>query len=352
MRAVSTLALSLAFGASMWFPDTAIAAPKVATSIKPVHSLVAAVMEGVGEPELLIEGNLSPHNFVMKPSQAKSLQNADLIVWIGHALEPALEKPVAEIGARAVSLELLEVDGVELFEPRIFEDGLGHGEETHEVNADHDKHEHKEDGHTEHGQDEHAHDEDKHAEHEHDHDEHGEGHDHGLYDPHIWLDPENAKAMVLSISDALSKLDPDNAETYARNANSSVSELTSLTIELEQVLEPVKGGKFVGFHDSYQYFEYRFEVAALDIVAVNPETPPGAEHIRELREKLSQTQKVCLLREPQFSSKIIGTVAEGLETTVTEVDPLGAEIEAGPDLYFQLLRNMANEIRACLDTAG
>ncbi|MGB2302020.1 MAG: metal ABC transporter solute-binding protein, Zn/Mn family, partial [Candidatus Puniceispirillaceae bacterium] len=122
----------------------------VVASIKPIHSLVSAVMQGVGEPSLLIEGAGSPHNYALKPSQAYELEKANLIFWIGHDLEAFLQRTIENIAPQAVSVPLIESHGIKTLP---FREGASFDEH------DHDKHD------------------------EHDHDKHDE-HDHGEFDPH------------------------------------------------------------------------------------------------------------------------------------------------------------------------
>ena len=144
---------------------TAKADINVVTSIKPVHSLVSAVMEGVGTPHLIVEGAASPHTYALKPSQAGKLQDADIVFWIGNTLEAFLEKPIDGIATRAKSVALVEAHGLNQIK---FREGGAFDAHDH-AHDDHDEHGH--DDHDEHGHDDH--DEHKHDEHEHDEHRHG-----------------------------------------------------------------------------------------------------------------------------------------------------------------------------------
>ena len=361
----------------------------VVASIKPIHSLVAAVMEGVGEPELIIEGAGSPHTYALKPSQARDLENADVVFWLGHELEAFLEKPLEAIAGDAKSVELIDAHDLvklEFREGGAFEkhahdeedghDEHGHDEHKHEEKAhdehdhdehkheekahdehDHDEHKHEEKAHDEHkhdehkheekAHDEHKHDEHKHEEHAHDEDKHDE-HGHGAFDAHVWLDPANAKAIVHEIEETLIEADPDNAATYEANAEALMTKLDGLITEVSEDLVPIKDQGFVVFHDAYQYFEKRFGLSAIGSVTVSPEVMPGAERISDLQTKIKELNAVCVFSEPQFESKLVTTVTEGTSAKSAVLDPLGTEIEDGPELYFTLIKNMATSFKTCL----
>ena len=250
----------------------------VVTSIKPLHSLTSYIMEGVGEPELIIDGVASPHNFQIKPSHAKMLQNADLVIWIGEDLESFLPTALKSIPKDAVVFELLDQSGLKKLkfrEKNIFE------------------------GHDDHGHDEHAKKEDDHD--EHGHDDHGHGH--GSFDPHIWLDPANAKVIVKKITNQLSKIDKDNASTYKANSKKVIKDLDGLIKEVKNEIN--KDASFVVFHDAYQYFEKRFGLNVIGALTVNPDVMPGAEQLSEIREVIDHEKAKCIFSEPQFNPNII-----------------------------------------------
>ena len=324
----------IAMGFLIGMPTMANAEINVVTSIKPVHSLVSSVMEGVGTPNLLIDGAGSPHNYALKPSQAQELQNADLVFWIGHDLEAFLENSIDNIAKNAVSVSLMDSHGLTKLP---FREGGAFDAHDH---GGHDEHGHDEHGHDEHGHDEHGHDE--HAKDEHAHEEHGE------FDAHVWLDPQNAKAMVHEIEEHLAKADPQNATFYASNAKAMMLKLDALTNEIGAELAPVKKQGYVVFHDAYQYFETRFGVSAIGSITVSPEVIPGAERIRELQEKLKSLNASCVFSEPHFEPKLIETVTQGTNAGRGILDPLGAGIDAGQDHYFNLMRGMAKSLKECL----
>ena len=305
----------------------------VVTSIKPVHSLVSGVMQGVGSPTVIIEGAGSPHTYSLKPSQAKQLQDADLVFWMGDELETFLEGPIQNIAQNAKSIKLIDSHGLKKIKFR--EGGMFDEHDDHDDHDDHDKEEHAKDDHDDHGHDKHAKD---------DHDDHG----HGEFDPHVWLDPINAKAVVHEIEEALVKADPKNAKKYEANAVRMAGKLDQLVTELRVQLQPVQGKGFIVFHDAYQYFEQRFGVAAIGSITVSPEVMPGAERVRDLREKIKDLGATCVFSEPQFEPKLVRTLVDGTGARTGVLDPLGSSLTKGPDLYFQLVREMARSLKECL----
>ena len=444
----------------------------VVTSIKPVHSLVSSVMQGVGSPTVIIEGAGSPHTYSLKPSQAKQLQDADLVFWMGDELETFLEGPIQNIAKNAKSIKLIESHGLKKIKFR--EGGMFDAHDDHDDHGDHDDHD--DHGHGEHafewagvfdlpagsynwtfakvngdyadpamkmvilksgdieaseekaeallssddtktkqhddklvagevayvlsfdeakktttfkveieadGQfafftehmpfefedkehffkdasgndvepiaqepdtDNHAHGHDDHGKDKHakdDHDDHG----HGEFDPHVWLDPINAKAIVHEIEEALVKVDPKNAKKYEANADRIAKEMDKLVEELREQLKPVQEKGFIVFHDAYQYFEQRFGVSAIGSITVSPEVMPGAERVSELRKKIMDLSATCVFSEPQFEPKLVKTLVEGTGARTGVLDPLGASLTKGPDLYSQLVREMANSLKRCL----
>jgi zinc transport system substrate-binding protein len=295
----------------------ATAAPQVVASTKPIHSLVSAVMAGVGEPTLIVKGAASPHTYSLRPSDAAALESADIVFWTGHGMELFLADALETLSTNAEVVELAESPGIELLPVR-----EGGAFEAH----DHD---------------EEAHDHEHEHEHEHDHD-HAEG------DMHFWLDPLNAQAMVGEIARVLMEADPENADTYAANAEAELATLNALETELTAILAPVSGKPFVVFHDAYQYFENRFDLEVAGAVTVSPETLPGAARIDQLRAKVTDLGATCVFAEPNFEPAIIQTIVEGTEAQAGTLDPEGSALTEGPDLYPQLLRSLAAGLVDCL----
>jgi zinc transport system substrate-binding protein len=364
---------------------------KVVASIKPIHSLASYLMDGVAKPDLIVDGYASPHGFAMKPSHAKMLQNADIVFWVGEDLENFLEKPLNSIATKAEKIELMEIKKLtklKFRERNIFDDHDDHDHDEHAKKDDHDDHDHdehaKKDDHDDHDHDEHAkkddhddHDHDEHAkkddhddhdhdEHakkddhdDHDHDEHAkkddhddhddhdghEGHHHGEFDPHIWLDPMNAKVILNEMAEHLIENDAKNASKYKSNLKKALKDIDKLVSNVSSELNQSVAS--IVFHDAYQYFEKRFDVNILGAFTVNTDVMPGAEQLAEIREIIEHDKVACVFSEPQFNPDIIKAVAKDMNIKTGVVDPLGATLNPGKDLYFDLIKNMSNSFKGC-----
>ena len=309
---------------------------KVVASIKPLHSLASYLMDGVGKPDLIVEGYGSPHGFSMKPSHAKILQNADLIFWVGEDLEIFLEKPLSSIAKKAEKIELMEIKGLNVlkFRERNIFDKHDHD--------DHDDHGKKKDDHDDHEHDDHDKKE-EHADHD-DHDGH-EGHAHGEYDPHIWLDPMNAKVILNEMVEHLIENDAKNTSKYKSNLINAFKDIDKLTADVKADLS--KSTASIVFHDAYQYFEERFDINILGAFTVNTDVMPGAEQLSEIREIIEHDKVSCIFSEPQFNPDIINAVAKDMDIKTGILDPLGATLNPGKNLYFDLIRNMSDSFKGC-----
>ena len=317
---------------------------KVVASIKPIHSLASYLMDGIGKPDLIVDGYSSPHGFALKPSHAKMLQEADIIFYVGEDLENFLEKPLKSIAKKAEKIELMEIKGLNKLkfrERNIFDghDDHGHDEDGHKEDNHDDDHKHEEDGHKEDG-----HKEDDHDDHGHDEDGH-EGHAHGEYAPHIWLDPENAKVILNEMVEHLIENDAKNASAYKSNLNKALKDIDGLLKTVKSELN--KDFKSIVFHDAYQYFEERFNVTVLGAFTVNTDVMPGAEQLSEIREIIEHDKVSCIFSEPQFNPDIINAVAKDMNISTGVLDPLGATLDSGKGLYFDLIRNMSKSFKGC-----
>ena len=335
---------SILFGTALLFSSfSAIAEIKVVTTIKPIHSLVSGVMDGVSNPSLIIEGSNSPHNFSLKPSHAKMLEEADIVFWIGEDLESFMEKPLNSLAKNAVQISFMDLKSIEKLKFREMSDHDDHDdhghEDEHEGHDDHDDDGHKDDDHDDHGHDDHHGHEDE------DDDSNHEGHNHGEFDAHIWLDPVNAKAMVSEIAHELSELDPSNKSNYEKNAEKMISSLDDL---IERVSTTIpKNSSFIVFHDAYQYFENRFNIKAAGALTLNPEVLPGAKQIAEIQEIIEHDSVKCIFSEPQYNPKIIEMLSADMKVLTSVLDPLGANIEAGHEMYNDLILEIASSLKDC-----
>ena len=306
---------------------------KVVASIKPIHSLASYLMNGVAKPDLIVDGYASPHGFAMKPSHAKMLQNADLIFWVGEDVENFLEKPLGSIAKKAEKIELMQIKGLQVLkfrERNIFDDHDDHGHDDHDKKEDHDSHAKKED-HDDHDKKE-------------DHDDH-ERHAHGEFDPHIWLDPINAKVILNEMVEHLIENDPKNEAKYKSNLDKALKDIDKLTIDV--MTELSNSVSSIVFHDAYQYFEKRFNVNILGAFTVNTDVMPGAEQLAEIREIIEHDKVACVFSEPQFNPDIIKAVAKDMNIKTGVIDPLGATLNPGKDLYFSLIKNMSASFKGC-----
>ena len=327
MKKIKKLPLILTILSLVSFITPVNADVKVLTSNKPLHSLASSLMDGVGKPDLIVDGFASPHGFSMKPSHAKMLQNADLVFWVGEDLESFLEKPLNSIAKKAEKIELMETKGLQVLkfrERNIFDE--------HDDHDDHDGHaKKKKDGYDDHD--------------DHDgHDDH-EGHAHGEFDPHIWLDPINAKVILFEMSKHLIELDAKNESVYRDNLSKAYKEIDNLTKDVTAELN--KSVASIVFHDAYQYFEKRFNINILGAFTVNTDVMPGAEQLAEIREIIEHDKVSCVFSEPQFNPDIIKAVAKDMNIKTGVVDPLGATLNPGKDLYFKLIRNMSSSFKGC-----
>ena len=338
MKNIQKFPLILSIISLLAFISPVNAKIKVVASIKPIHSLTSYLMDGVGKPDLIVDGYASPHGFALKPSHAKMLQNADLIFWVGEDLENFLEKPLNSIAKKAEKIELLEIKGLtklKFRERNVFDEHDDHG---------HDDHAKKEDDHDDHDHDKEGHKEDDHD--DHDHDEHGhEGHAHGEYDPHIWLDPMNAKLILSEMAEHLIENDQKNEAKYKANLKKAHKDLDKLTKKVKSELN--KDFKSIVFHDAYQYFEKRFDINVLGALTVNTDVMPGAEQLAEIREIIEHDKVSCVFSEPQFNPDIIKAVAKDMNIQTGVIDPLGATLNPGKDLYFDLISNMSKSFKGC-----
>jgi zinc transport system substrate-binding protein len=287
------LFLSLSF-----FISPAMAEPKVVVSIQPIYSLTAGIMKGVGVPTLLIKGAQSPHTFVLRPSEAKNLNAAELIIWIGPALERALEKPIMIRGVNAKHLRLIDLQDLHRYPFR--------------------------NGHTC-------------ASHDHDHQTDAD-------DPHIWMDISNAKTIVTAIVKELCTIDPQNAQTYQANQHALLEKLDQLDHNIQSSLKPFQQKAFMVFHDGYQYFEKAYDLQGLGAITLDPELQVSAKRLSNTQKLIQQRGVKCLFAEVQFQSPLVERLAQTMNLNLGTLDPYGANVKDAPeDLYFTLMKRLASD---------
>jgi zinc transport system substrate-binding protein len=320
------VSVSLGVAAQLLAPRAGAADLEVVATIKPIHSLAAAVMAGVAEPRLLIDGAGSPHTFALKPSDAKALNTADVVLRVSDGLEPFMIKVLKSLPKTVRVVTLAEVPDLTLHAMRT---GGTFEEHAHEKGGSHTGHKHSP-GKANHKPD----------------DAHEEG-----QDGHIWLDPANAKLIAAHIADVLATEVPEHADRLKANAAELSARLDALSAELKQGLEPLAGRGYVVFHDAYQYLEQRYGLSPVGSVTIGPDMAPSAKRLTELRRKISGLKATCVFAEPQFEPKLVGAIVEGTSARKGTLDPLGAAVPAGPELYFTIMRSLVANLRACLDPA-
>ena len=300
----------------LWF-NLAMAASdlQVVVSIKPFHSLVSSVMQGVREPALLLNGNNSPHTHSLRPSAAVKLQNADLVFWGGENLEGFLAKPIHSLaaGARVVSFE--DTPGLILWPVRSVK-------EWQKLDPD--------------------------SENDQDHLKKQEIHRLPGNDPHIWLDPLNAQKITQNLVQILSEFDPENSQTYHSNGKKTILRLSDLDIQLETKMSSVSSKPYVVFHDAFQYFEKRYQLNPIASVTVSSGHSTSVGRLIDIRKKIKNKNDLCVFTEPQFSPKLVQTVISGTDVKKGILDPIGTSISPGPEMYFTLLNNISHSISTCL----
>lgn len=283
--------------------------PRVAADILPVHGLVSRVMAGLGTPDLVLPPGASPHGYAMRPSEARALASADLVIRVGPELTPWLDGPLAALADEAQVVDLLDAEGTRLlafreaasFAPQA--DGDGQEDDDH-------------------------------------------GH-HGAQDPHAWLDPDNARAWLDAIAGALAAADPENAARYRENAGQGSAEIAALAARVETQLAPQRDRPFAIFHDATQYFETRFGLTATGALTLNDGAAPGPATMAALRDRIASEGIRCLFAEPGTNAGLVAAVLDGTGARAVELDPLGRGIEPGPDFYLALLARLADAVASC-----
>jgi zinc transport system substrate-binding protein len=325
MPATARIALAAVFSAAL--STMSLAAPKVVATIKPVHSIAANVMAGVAEPHLLLDAAVSEHTAQLMPSQVEAMQNADLIIVVGENLEAFLHKALENPDiAKKKLFEAGELPGLKVLPVR--SGGLW---EAHHHEEGEEHHEGEEEHHEGRAEDAHA-----------AHDEHGGN------DPHVWMDPVNAKVIAEELAKTLGDLDKENADKYQANAEKFAAELDKLSTDFAAAVKPVRNKRYIVFHDAYQYFETRFGMNPAGSITVNPEVVPGAKRIKEIHDRITQTGAVCVFAEPQFESKYVETVIEGTKAKAAVLDGLGAMEATGPGAYAGMMHKFVTDLTSCL----
>ena len=288
--------------------------PQVTTDIPVTHSLVTRVMAGIGTPDLIVNRGASPHDYSLRPSNAASLEAADVVFWISNGLTPWLDDALNTLARNAKVIELMDAKGATVLP---FRDGATFETHSH-------RHKHDEDGH----------DEDEHAT--------------VNIDPHGWLDPDNGKTWLDVIATELSKIDPENTDIYFDNVSQGKTDIDAVISEIDATLATFRGTNFIVYHDAYQYFERRFDVLAAGSISMGDVSDPSPARIAEIRQTVEELDMTCVFSEPQFNPELVITVADVTSVKTREIDPLGTTFSLGPDFYLDVLRGIAQTMASCL----
>ena len=305
----------------------------VISTIQPINSLVSAVIGNTGKTISIIPAEQSPHDFKLKPSDVKVLQNSNIIFYVSNHLESSVTKVFKNLPKNIKLINLMEESGINHLAIRdnaAWERHDHHGDD----HDDHDKHGKKHDDHDDH---------EKHGKKHDDHDDH-EKED----DVHIWLSPDNAIKIVQKVNKVLSLYFPENSKIYNENTTKFIDKIRNLKMELIKELSPIKNKPYIVFHDAYQYFEKTFELNAVGSVALEGDIASSPKQISFIKDKIIKSKASCVFQEPQFDSKLVKIVVEGTNAKIGTLDPLGVNITGNKDFYLQLLTNMAKSLKKCL----
>ena len=292
----------------------------VISTIQPINSLVSAVIGNTGKTISIIPAEQSPHDFKLKPSDVKVLQNGNIIFYVSNHLESSVTKVFKNLPKNIKLINLMKESGINHLAIR--------------DNAAWERHDHHGDDHDDH---------DKHGKKHDDHDDH-EKED----DVHIWLSPDNAIKIVQKVNKVLSLYFPENSKIYNDNTTKFIDKIRNLKIELIKELSPIKNKPYIVFHDAYQYFEKTFELNAVGSIALEGDIASSPKQISFIKDKIIKSKASCVFQEPQFDSKLVKIVLEGTNAKTGTLDPHGVNITGNKDFYLQLLKNMAKSLKECL----
>ena len=312
----SILALFICTGVNVFATETT----GVISTIQPINSLVSAVIGNTGKSITIIPSEQSPHDFKLKPSDVKVLQNGNIIFYVSNHLESSVTKVFKNLPKNIKLINLMEESGINHLAIR--------------DNAAWERHDHHGDDHDDH---------DKHGKKHDDHDDH-EKED----DVHIWLSPDNAIKIVQKVNKVLSLYFPENSQIYNENTTKFIDKIRNLKMELIKELSPIKNKPYIVFHDAYQYFEKTFELNAVGSIALEGDIASSPKQISFIKDKIIKSKASCVFQEPQFDSKLVKIVLEGTNAKTGTLDPHGVNITGNKDFYLQLLKNMAKSLKECL----
>jgi len=308
------------------FPQVSPANLRVVTDITPIYGLVAQVMAGTGTPSVILRPGSDPHHYQLRPSEAATIEQADIIFWIGLELTPWLQSAFDTLAADAKIISLIKVDGLTR---------LAAGKDSH---AHHHEHNHGHDHEDEKGHDRH--------ENESGHENKAEP-EHSGFDPHLWLDPENARIWLQIIAQTLSLHDPENTDIYRKNALAADRKIAARQQQIAQLIATRRLFPVFAQHAAFAYFENRFGLEIAGNLYSRESEAPSPGHIAELYELTRNMPKACLLAETQLENNVIASVFSNTDLLVIEVNPSGAAKSPPLTAYEDLLARLANGLEKC-----
>ncbi|MGC0986406.1 zinc ABC transporter substrate-binding protein ZnuA [Pantoea agglomerans] len=287
----------------------------VVASLKPVGFIAAAIADGVTPVDVLLPDGASEHDYSLRPSDAKRLKNADLVVWVGPEMEAFMAKSAAELPAQK-NLAMVNIDGVK---PLLISGGEDEDEHTAEKSEEQDADAHH--------------------------------HHRGEFNMHLWLSPEIARKTAVAIHGKLLELMPQDKAKLDANLQQFEVALADTDKRVSAQLAPVKNKGYFVFHDAYTYFEKQYGLSPTGHFTVNPEIQPGAQRLHQIRTQLVEQKAVCVFAEPQFRPAVIDAVARGTQVRKGTLDPLGTDISLAKDSYVKFLSQLSSQYESCLNGA-
>ncbi|OOF54457.1 zinc ABC transporter substrate-binding protein ZnuA [Rodentibacter genomosp. 2] len=314
MSAISTALLGLPMMANA----------DVLASVKPLGFIASAIANGVIDTQVLVPTGASPHDYSLKLSDIQKVKSADLVLWVGEDIDFFLERPVNQIDRQKV----ITIADLAEIKPLLIQAHHEHSHEEGEHDHKHDhKHEHK-NGH----------------EHNHDH----ENHEGLSTNWHIWYSPAMSQIVAQKVADKLTIQFPDKKALIEKNLADFNRTLAEQSDKIKAQLAPFKEKGFFVFHDAYGYFNDAYGLKQTGYFTINPLVAPGAKTLAHIKEEIAEHRVNCLFAEPQFTPKVIESLAKGTAVKVGRLDPIGDGVALGANSYANFLQATADSYAQCL----
>lgn len=263
---------------------------RVIASIKPVHSILVSLMEGIEPPELLLSGDSTPFDYALKEPQILELQQANMVVWVGPELEKFLVEPLTSAGKNTYVMTLLDNPNLKILWSRW---------------------------------------------------------DESKRDPYFWLDSRNGIVLIDELTRALTRIDPGRSHLYKRNRDKLIARMALLDRKLEYGYRGLQAGRVLGYFDTQQYFEQAYALKIGESVVESPTSTTDASSLLTARKHLADGEYSCLLIENTLKTPSLGLLTDGIDIQIGKLDSLGTQLTAGSDLYFELMEYNTATIKDC-----